>query len=157
MARASAEKLPYLDGYFDCLVSTDVLEHVKNLHQTISESLRVLKAGGLLIIRVPIDEDLNPYLADDYPFEFSHLRSFSKASLYLTFTRIFRTDVIEFVPTHVFSDIKLKWPLGQRGCYITNRFLRWLCKGKPYLRTLILSSFYKPIEMNVVVCKSEGT
>lgn len=156
VARASAEKLPYLDDYFDCLVSTDVLEHVKNLHQSVAECLRVVKAGGLLIIRVPVDEDLSPYLADDYPFEFAHLRAFSKASLHLTFTRIFQTHIIEFVPTRVFSDIKLKWPLGQRGCYVANRFLSWLCKGKPALRTIVLNSCYDPIEMNIVVCKPKG-
>ena len=156
VARASAENLPYLNGYFDCLVSTDVFEHVQNLHQSLSESLRVLKKGGFLIIRVPIDEDLNPYLADDYPFEFAHLRSFSKASLHLTFTRIFQIQVIEFVPTYVFSDIKLRWPIGERGRYIANRFLKWLCKGKPELRKAILNSLYEPIEMNVVVCNSKG-
>jgi 2-polyprenyl-3-methyl-5-hydroxy-6-metoxy-1,4-benzoquinol methylase len=157
VARASAEELPHLDGYFDCLVSTDVLEHVKNLHQSVAECLRVVKAGGVLIIRVPIDEDLSPYLADDYPFEFAHLRAFSKASLHLIFTRIFRTHVVGFVPTRVFSDIKLKWPLGQRGCYVANCFLRWLCKGKPALRTAVLNACYNPMEMNIVVRKPEGS
>ena len=42
-----AEKIPYSDRTFDIVVCVDVLEHVANLEQTISEIYRVLKSGGL--------------------------------------------------------------------------------------------------------------
>ena len=44
------ENLPYRDGYFDVVVSTDVLEHVPRPDKVISEIARVLKAGGRFYI-----------------------------------------------------------------------------------------------------------
>jgi 2-polyprenyl-6-hydroxyphenyl methylase/3-demethylubiquinone-9 3-methyltransferase len=41
-----AENLPYEDNSFDVAICVDVLEHVRNLKQTISEIYRVLKPGG---------------------------------------------------------------------------------------------------------------
>lgn len=42
-----AESLLYPDNYFDVVLCVDVLEHVADLKQTISEIYRVLKPGGL--------------------------------------------------------------------------------------------------------------
>lgn len=41
-----AERLPYADAQFDCVVCVDVLEHVADLATTIAEVARVLKPGG---------------------------------------------------------------------------------------------------------------
>jgi hypothetical protein len=119
----------------------------------VAECLRVVKPGGVLIIRVPNDEDLSPYLADDYPFQFAHLRTFSQASLHLMFTRIFDAQVVEFVPSYLFYDVKLKWPIGKRGRYVVNRILRSLFMGSPAIRQTVLNACYDPIEINIVVRK----
>lgn len=42
-----AEKLPYADATFDVVVCVDVLEHVADLRQTVSEIYRVLKPEGI--------------------------------------------------------------------------------------------------------------
>lgn len=42
-----AENLPYADQSFDVVVCVDVLEHVSDLRQTIAETHRVLKPGGV--------------------------------------------------------------------------------------------------------------
>ncbi len=42
-----AEKLPYPDNYFDVVVCVDVLEHVSDYRQAISEIYRVSKSGGI--------------------------------------------------------------------------------------------------------------
>lgn len=42
-----AEKLPYQDNTFDVVICVDVLEHVSNYHQVISEIYRVLKPGSI--------------------------------------------------------------------------------------------------------------
>ena len=47
------EKLPFSSGTFDSIVCIEVLEHLKNDQQAISELTRVLKKGGKLIITVP--------------------------------------------------------------------------------------------------------
>ena len=85
---ARAEKLPHPDETFDAVVCCDVLEHVLDLHATVSESLRVLKPRGALIVRVPREDDLSPYLESEY--EYVHLRRFDEPTLQLLFGRIFQ-------------------------------------------------------------------
>ena len=36
-------KIPFLDNSFNCVVSTDVLEHFDNIHDVLDESIRVSK------------------------------------------------------------------------------------------------------------------
>lgn len=45
--------LPYEDSFFDTVTILDVLEHVKDPVETISEISRVIKRGGTLILSVP--------------------------------------------------------------------------------------------------------
>ncbi|GCE10814.1 bifunctional 2-polyprenyl-6-hydroxyphenol methylase/3-demethylubiquinol 3-O-methyltransferase UbiG [Tengunoibacter tsumagoiensis] len=45
----SAEALPYAAGSFSVIICLDVLEHVRDLNQTIREIARVLAPGGLFI------------------------------------------------------------------------------------------------------------
>lgn len=84
----NAERLPFENGTFDCVVCADVLEHVLDLNAAVGESLRVLKSGGSLIVRVPHEEDLSPYLSSEY--EYVHLRRFDEPTLQLLFGRVFR-------------------------------------------------------------------
>jgi ubiquinone/menaquinone biosynthesis C-methylase UbiE len=56
---ASAYELPYPDGSFDKIVSTEVLEHLEHEDKALGEMWRVLKPGGRLVMTVP-----NKY----YPF-----------------------------------------------------------------------------------------
>lgn len=45
--------LPFDDRQFDCVVCTDVLEHLNNMHQVFDELARVTAPGGHLIISLP--------------------------------------------------------------------------------------------------------
>ncbi|MFB2981045.1 bifunctional 2-polyprenyl-6-hydroxyphenol methylase/3-demethylubiquinol 3-O-methyltransferase UbiG [Microseira sp. BLCC-F43] len=47
--QAVAENIPYGDATFDVVVCVDVLEHVENVEQVISEVYRVLKPDGLFL------------------------------------------------------------------------------------------------------------
>lgn len=51
--RGNAESLPFSDGTFDLVYSTNVLEHVKDPKKVIEESVRVLKTGGFLQFVIP--------------------------------------------------------------------------------------------------------
>jgi len=94
VALARAEDLPYPDGFFNIVACTDVLEHVLDLHQSVSECLRVLRPGGTLVVRVPQEDDLAAYLADDFPYRFVHLRRFDVPTLRLLFGRVFVAEIL---------------------------------------------------------------
>lgn len=50
---ARGESLPFADGTFEAILSFDVLEHVQDVPQTLSECYRVLKPGGRFFVVFP--------------------------------------------------------------------------------------------------------
>ena len=50
---ANAERLPFADGRFERLVCTEVLEHVADPRQVVSEMARMATTGAVLVISVP--------------------------------------------------------------------------------------------------------
>ena len=53
--RASARRLPFVDGTFDAVVAIEVIEHVESVEPVLDEARRVLKPGGYLAI---VDKNL---------------------------------------------------------------------------------------------------
>ncbi len=51
--RGDATKLPFADGTFDRVVTSEVLEHIQDDVGAIAELARVLKPGGTLGVTVP--------------------------------------------------------------------------------------------------------
>ncbi len=49
----AGEALPFPEGYFDLVLSHEVLEHVQDDRQAIREIIRVLRPGGRLVLFVP--------------------------------------------------------------------------------------------------------
>lgn len=45
--------VPHPDGFFDCAMTTQVLEHIEDHEQAASELGRIVKKGGHLIVSVP--------------------------------------------------------------------------------------------------------
>lgn len=81
LIRANAEDLN-IDREFDVIVSTDVLEHVINVGDFLDSVFQALKPGGRFIVRTPYLEDYTVYSTRrGCPYEFVHLRSFSKSTL----------------------------------------------------------------------------
>lgn len=60
--KASATKLPFKKDFFDAVVCTDVIEHIKEDKKVISEIRRVLKKNGTLVITT-LDKKF-PFLYD---------------------------------------------------------------------------------------------
>lgn len=52
-ARIDAHCLPFSENLFDCVVITEVLEHLITPYRALEEIHRVLKSNGILIISVP--------------------------------------------------------------------------------------------------------
>jgi SAM-dependent methyltransferase len=52
------ERLTFPNNRFDVVINSDVLEHVGNLKQALSEIKRVLKPGGFHVFTIPVDYEL---------------------------------------------------------------------------------------------------
>jgi SAM-dependent methyltransferase len=84
--RGDATRLPFPDNTFDCVVTSEVLEHIQNDVNAISELYRVLKPGGSLAVTVPtwFPEKINWMLSDEYHAPKSvggHVRIYSATEL----------------------------------------------------------------------------
>src|SRR5258706_536081 len=97
VAYARIEDIPYRPNSFDVLLAADVLEHVVNIYDVCERALAVLKPGGIWVIRVPFEEDLSPYLAENLPYEFIHLRNFDIPSLKILLCKLFKCEWLESV------------------------------------------------------------
>jgi SAM-dependent methyltransferase len=53
VTQASVYELPFADGAFDCVIISEVLEHLHREHDALGELSRVLKPGGVLAVSVP--------------------------------------------------------------------------------------------------------
>src|SRR5271170_6817190 len=53
LVNASAGALPFKDGSFDCVISSRVIEHLRYDESIFSETGRVLRTGGMLILGTP--------------------------------------------------------------------------------------------------------
>lgn len=107
--KSKIEELPYLDDTFDVIITTDVLEHVFDLNLCVRQIKRVLKPGGLVLVRVPNEEDLAVYLEYE-EYKYVHIRNFDKSSLGLLFKKVFE---FEIVSTELFGFIRSNQRLTQ--------------------------------------------
>ncbi|MFN8368772.1 MAG: methyltransferase domain-containing protein [Candidatus Kapaibacterium sp.] len=55
---ADAFELPFADGAWDCIIASEIIEHVPNPKAFVEELLRVLKPGGTLVLSTPYKERL---------------------------------------------------------------------------------------------------
>lgn len=119
VAFSRIEDMPFVDECFDAAIVCDVLEHVLDLNACVRQILRVIKPGGLLVVRVPYKEDLTGYLDPSMPYEFVHLRNFDEQSLQLFFEKIMgcHVEYMEQVAP-CFSPDRLKLRLPARDGFL---------------------------------------
>ena len=84
--RGDARHLPFPDGSFDVVITSEVLEHIQDDVRAIAEMVRVLKPGGRFAATVPayLPEVVNWRLSDEYHAPKSpggHVRIYSKTEL----------------------------------------------------------------------------
>lgn len=71
---ASATSLPFPDNSFDTVLCLEVIEHLDDYHQFLTEARRVLSPGGVLIVSTPNPNKYpNPYHVREIAY--SELRS----------------------------------------------------------------------------------
>ena len=69
--------IPFDDNYFDCILSTQVLEHVPNPTEILSEMCRVSKPGAYLMISVPFLQEEH-----EEPYDFFRFSSYAIADMF---------------------------------------------------------------------------
>jgi SAM-dependent methyltransferase len=83
--KGDALELPYGDGTFDCVIASEILEHVPRDDRAIDELVRVLKPGGRLAVTVPrwLPEKICWLLSDEYHAnEGGHIRIYRADELH---------------------------------------------------------------------------
>lgn len=79
-----ALNLPYADETFDCVIASEILEHIPHDDAAIAELIRVLKVGGTLAVSVPrwLPERVCWLLSDEYHSnEGGHVRIYRASDL----------------------------------------------------------------------------
>ena len=79
-----ALSLPYADETFDCVIASEILEHVPHDDAAVAELIRVLKVGGTLAVSVPrwLPERVCWLLSDEYHSnEGGHVRIYRASEL----------------------------------------------------------------------------
>lgn len=82
--KGDALELPYQDGEFDCVIASEILEHLPEDDRAIDELVRVLKPGGSLAVTVPrwLPEKICWLLSDAYHAnEGGHIRIYRSDEL----------------------------------------------------------------------------
>lgn len=79
-----ALSLPYADETFDCVIASEILEHVPEDDAAVAELIRVLKVGGTLVVSVPrwLPERVCWLLSEEYHSnEGGHVRIYRASQL----------------------------------------------------------------------------
>jgi SAM-dependent methyltransferase len=91
VVQGDARSIPFPDDTFGLLVAYDVLEHIVEDDQVVSEIARVVRPGGKVLIAVPADMRL--WSAHDDAV--GHVRRYSRSGLTALFERSeFRIDEV---------------------------------------------------------------
>lgn len=90
ISQGTADKLPYEDGIFDIVISSDVIEHVESAEKMLLEIKRVAKEGARIIIGTPIKLTRKPldhnHTEEFFPEDFQTMleREFKDVKLFET-------------------------------------------------------------------------
>ena len=153
---ASIEDIPYRKELFDLAICTDVLEHVLDFNLCVTQILSVLKPEGVLIIRVPYKESLESYTQEEYPYYYSHIRSFDEHSLALQFSRSFKCEVLDIsfsLYLRRIEKLKYHFPVLISKNMQMN-FIRIVNRIAPKYSNNILKKMVDPVFINMAFRKS---
>ena len=81
---ADINKLPFADASFDCVICSEVLEHIPDHKKALKEMDRILKPQGTLVVSVPryFAERICWFISRDYyNEEGGHIRIYKKKQL----------------------------------------------------------------------------
>lgn len=119
----TATKIPFKKNFFDEVICSHVIEHVKNDRKSVREIFRVLKKGGKLYLRIPNVHNLHTKfhlkIGSSRPYtDSTHLREYSKE------------DVVSLLRSVGFKIKSVKQsgfflPVGLKLFMIAEHYLSW--------------------------------
>ena len=92
--------LPLPPEHFDCIISTEVIEHLENPRAVVRECFRLLKPGGYLVMTTPNQECFRSYCALIFG---GHYAGFLGASYPAHITALLRLDITRIFTESGFS------------------------------------------------------
>lgn len=128
---ASAEHLPFADETFDCVVASEVIEHLPEPERALEEMLRVVRGGGRVLISTPYRERIRYVLCihcnKPTPIH-AHLNSFDESRLqqYLQGSKFGYTTFGNKALLVARMHVVLQWlphPLWRAVDWIANRII----------------------------------
>jgi SAM-dependent methyltransferase len=78
---ADAQRLPFLTGSIDVVRAKEIIEHLPDSRQMLSEIKRILRPGGLLLAHVP-SQFSALYPVGNFWDDYTHVRPLSRSGLY---------------------------------------------------------------------------
>lgn len=81
VVQGDARQIPFEDDHFGLVVAYDVLEHIQEDDQVVTEIARVVRPGGLVLIAVPAD----PRLWSEHDADVGHVRRYTRPELIALF------------------------------------------------------------------------
>ena len=100
---ADAQQTPFKDKSFDKIICSEVIEHVLNPQEVISEIGRIVKTEGIAVISIPLDEKIKKTILDiprddlekldfdtvkdKHSIEHCHITSFSEKQIKTSFEK----------------------------------------------------------------------
>jgi len=110
---ADAFNLPFRENSFDCIVASEIIEHVVHPDKFIENLIRILKPGGILLVTTPYKEKLHYNLCihcNKLTPDHAHIHSFDENKLAGLYTKsdvsfaykTFVNKVLMHLRTHIF-------------------------------------------------------
>ncbi len=152
---ADAGHLPFKDDYFDIIIASDILEHLKNDKKALKEWCRVLKNGGKIIFGVPAFNILWSY----HDIINCHKKRYRKKDIFqavpenLKVVKLFYWNMLFFIPTLFY---KLSWKVFNiKKTHVSffknkriNRFLTLLMKIENLL--ILKLKLFPPLGVSLI-------
>jgi len=133
---ADSFRLPFANNSFDCVIASEIIEHVVNPAEFIKEVFRVVKKGGILIITTPYKEKLMYYLCihcNQITPVHAHIHSFDEKML----EGYYKDDDLESFKYETFGNKLLIF----LRTYVVLKFLPfWLWKIKDWIANFIYNN-----------------
>ncbi|MGH7172855.1 MAG: class I SAM-dependent methyltransferase [Gemmataceae bacterium] len=120
------------DEVFDCVVATDVLEHIEDDRGAFVKLVRLVKPGGILLITVPA----GPWLYGFHDESLGHYRRYSRRQLTRLVSPLCRIEALRYfgfslIPVcYLYSKLLCKpYPVGASGDAVNNPALAFTLRS----------------------------